>query len=128
MDGQKDVEVEGGAWSLTPGLGSNGSEWGRLEDGRGEGKYCLRFWVDVKNTAKKGDVTLGAGMRLFFAINVIDKKELPTLQAQIVDLGEKVMKYEETGADKKGTRFEKLRNFTKGVKGYDEHKMNVAQW
>merc|ERR1719440_1913091 len=94
MDGKKDVEVEGGAWSLTPGLGSNDAEWGRLEDGSGRGKFCLRFWVDVKTTVSKGDVGVPAGTRLFFAINVIDKSELPNLHAQIEALGKKIENFE----------------------------------
>merc|ERR1719460_3586941 len=73
MDGKKDVLVEAGAWSLTPGVGANGPDLGRLQDGRGRGKFCLRFWVDLKSTVKKGDVGIREGTRLFFAINVIDK-------------------------------------------------------
>jgi hypothetical protein len=125
MDGRKEVEVEAGAWSLTPGLGSNGAEWGRLIDGRGQGKFCLRFWVDVKSTVSKRDVGLQEGTRLFFAINVIDKAELPNLHAQIVELGKEIQKYEESGSGQEVTKFQKWRRL---AAGYDEYRMSIAKW
>jgi hypothetical protein len=82
----------------------------------------LRFWVDLKSTVKKGDVGIREGTRLFFAINVIDKAELPNLQAQVQALGEKIRDYSD---GKQTTKLEKWRAL---VSGYDEYSMAVAQW
>merc|ERR550537_1190570 len=117
MDGKKDVVVEGGAWSLEP------VSWGRLDNGAGVGKYCLWFWVDLKVPVVKNGFGIPDGRRLFFAVNLLEKAELPNLFAGIQDLEAKVASFRETGRQKSKTFGE----WIAFVKGYDEWQMYETQ-
>jgi hypothetical protein len=117
MDGKKDVVVEGGAWSLEP------VSWGRLANGAGAGKYCLWFWVDLKVPVVKNGFGIPEGRRLFFAINLLERAELPHLFADLQELESKIASFSET-ARKKSKTFGEWIAF---VKGYDEWDMCKAQ-
>jgi hypothetical protein len=119
MDGKQDVVVEGGAWSLEP------VSWGRLENGAGVGKYCLRFWVDLKVPVVKDGYELPEGRRLFFTINILETAELPNLFAGIHDLEAKIASVKEMGRKKFDVKsFGKWIAF---VKSYDERTIHEAQ-
>jgi hypothetical protein len=117
VDGRQDVLVEAGAWSLEPVLR------GRLANGAGVGKHVLWFWVDLKVPVAKSGFEIPEGARLFFAINVLEKAELPNLLAGIQELEAKIASFKDMGRE----HAKSFGSWITYVKGYDEHVIYEAQ-
>jgi ATP-dependent Clp protease adapter protein ClpS len=111
MDGQQEVRVNAGAWSLVP-LGS-----------ATDGAHTLRFYLDLPNGVYKpsGDVLVGLnpGRRLFFGVTLWETEELPRIRRDTQRLKAAVEGYEESLRPEGRNTFERLWS---GVTGYNTYK------
>jgi ATP-dependent Clp protease adapter protein ClpS len=121
MDGQQEVRVNDGAWSLVP-LG---------DPTDASGAHFLRFYLDLPNGVYKssGDAVVGLhpGRRLFFGLTFWETDELPRIRKDTRSLQAVIHDYEESLRPEGRNMFQRVWSSVKGYNTYKDSRKKLEK-